>query len=39
VAGLPLVVAALRAAGCDEAALRRLVHENWLRVLGAICKN
>jgi membrane dipeptidase len=33
VAGLPRVVAALEAAGFDERALRKLAHENWLRVL------
>jgi membrane dipeptidase len=38
VAGLPRVVAALRAAGYDDAALRKLTHENWLRVLGATWK-
>jgi membrane dipeptidase len=38
VAGLPRVVAALRAAGCSEEDLRKLTHENWLRVLGAIWK-
>lgn len=32
-AGLPALVAALRARGYDEPALRRLGHENWLRVL------
>jgi len=32
-AGLPRLVAALRARGYDEPALRRLAHENWLRVL------
>jgi membrane dipeptidase len=35
VAGLPRVLAALRSAGFDEAELRKLAHENWLRVLGA----
>ena len=35
VAGLPRVIAALQAAGYDEATLRKLAHENWLRVLGA----
>jgi membrane dipeptidase len=35
VAGLPRVVAALREAGYDEPALRKLAHENWVRVLGA----
>jgi membrane dipeptidase len=38
VAGLPRVVAALQAAGFDDAALRKLTHENWLRVLGATWK-
>ena len=33
VAGLPKLVAALRARGYDDAALRKLAHENWLRVL------
>ena len=32
-AGLPHLVAALRAAGYDEPLLRRLAFENWLRVL------
>jgi membrane dipeptidase len=35
VAGLPRVVAALQSAGYDDAALRKLTHENWLRVLEA----
>ncbi|HMA34107.1 MAG TPA: dipeptidase [Chloroflexia bacterium] len=34
VAGLPKLIAALRAHGYDEPALRKLAHENWLRVLG-----
>jgi len=38
VAGLPRVVAALQAAGYDAAALRKLTHENWLRVLTATWK-
>ena len=38
VAGLPRVMAALRAEGYDDAALRKLAHENWLRVLGATWK-
>lgn len=33
VAGLPRLIAALRAAGYDDAALRKLGHENWLRLL------
>lgn len=32
-AGLPRLVDALRARGYDDAALRKLGHENWLRVL------
>jgi membrane dipeptidase len=39
VAGLPRVIAALQVAGFDEAALRKLSHENWLRVLGATWKS
>lgn len=33
VAGLPKLVAQLRQAGYDEASLRKLAYENWLRVL------
>lgn len=33
VAGLPKLVEGLRARGYDEAALRRVCHENWLAVL------
>jgi membrane dipeptidase len=33
VAGLPLVVAALQQRGYDDAALRKITHENWVRVL------
>ncbi len=33
VAGLPRLVEALRAADYDDASLRKLTHENWLRVL------
>jgi membrane dipeptidase len=33
VGGLPRLVEALRAGGCDDAALRKLLHENWVRVL------
>lgn len=33
VAGLPKLLAALRDRGYDEAALHKLAHENWLRVL------
>ncbi len=33
VSGLPNLIAALRAHGYDDAALRKLTHENWLRVL------
>lgn len=32
-AGLPKLIDALRSAGYDEAALRKIAHENWLRVL------
>jgi membrane dipeptidase len=32
--GLPHLIAALRARGYDQAALRKLAHENWLRVLA-----
>lgn len=33
VSGLPKLVAALRERGYDDAALRKLAHENWVRVL------
>jgi membrane dipeptidase len=33
VAGLPKLIAALRGHGYDEIALRKLAHENWLRIL------
>lgn len=39
VAGLPRVVDALRAAGFDDASLKKLGHENWLRVLAATWKS
>jgi membrane dipeptidase len=32
-AGLPKLVAALRQRGYDDAALRKIAHENWVRVL------
>lgn len=32
-AGLPRLVAALRTRGFDDAALRKIAHENWVRVL------
>jgi membrane dipeptidase len=35
VAGLPKLVSALREAGHDDAAVAKLTHENWLRVLAA----
>jgi membrane dipeptidase len=35
VAGLPRVLAALREAGFDDAALDKVTHQNWLRVLRA----
>ncbi|HLW00755.1 MAG TPA: dipeptidase [Ktedonobacterales bacterium] len=34
VSGLPTLLAALRARGYDDDALRKITHENWLRVLG-----
>jgi len=34
-AGLPALIAALRTRGYDEPAIRRLAHENWVRVLRA----
>jgi len=34
IAGLPLLVEALRAAGHDEESLALITHRNWLRVLG-----
>ncbi|HUS16165.1 MAG TPA: membrane dipeptidase, partial [Chloroflexia bacterium] len=34
VSGLPHLFSALGAAGYDDVALRKLAHENWLRVLG-----
>jgi len=37
-AGLPRLVEALRAAGFDDATLRKLAHENWLRVLSQTWK-
>lgn len=38
VAGLPKLIEALRTAGYDEAALRKVTHENWLRILGQTWK-
>jgi membrane dipeptidase len=35
VAGLPKLLAALRDSGYDDASLRKLAHENWVRVLRA----
>jgi membrane dipeptidase len=35
VAGLPKLISALRDAGYDDAAIAKLTHENWLRVLAA----
>jgi membrane dipeptidase len=35
VSGLPNLLAALRTAGYDDAVLRKLAHENWVRVLRA----
>ena len=34
-AGLPRLIALLRERGYDDAALRKICHDNWLRVLGA----
>jgi membrane dipeptidase len=34
-AGLPVLVEALRTAGYDDAAVAKITHENWLRVLRA----
>ena len=39
VAGLPRLVAALSAAGFDDASLLKVAHENWLRVLKATWKS
>ncbi|HXF61726.1 MAG TPA: dipeptidase [Caldilineaceae bacterium] len=39
VAGLPKLVEALRAAGYDDAALRKIAYENWLRVLAQTWRN
>ena len=39
VAGLPKLVAALRARGYDDAALRKIAHENWVRVLRKTWRN
>ena len=35
VSGLPRLLTVLRERGYDEGALKKLAHENWLRVLGA----
>ena len=35
VSGLPKLLAVLCEHGYDEAALKKLAHENWLRLLGA----
>ncbi|HEX5690266.1 MAG TPA: membrane dipeptidase, partial [Roseiflexaceae bacterium] len=39
VAGLPHLLAALRERGYDEPALRKLAHENWVRVLRKTWKD
>jgi membrane dipeptidase len=39
VAGLPRLIAALREHGYDDAALCKLTHENWIRVLQETWKN
>lgn len=38
VAGLPRLLAAMRERGFGDAALRKICHENWLRVLGKTWK-
>jgi membrane dipeptidase len=38
VAGLPRLLDALRSSGYDDASLRKLSHENWVRVLGKTWK-
>ena len=38
-AGLPKLMDALRAAGYDDDALRKIAHENWLRVLQQTWKD
>jgi membrane dipeptidase len=35
VSGLPKLLAALRDSGYDDGSLRKLAHENWVRVLRA----
>jgi len=39
VTGLPKLIAALRARGYDDTALRKLAHENWVRVLRKTWKS
>lgn len=39
VAGLPKLMSALRSAGFDDESLRKIAHENWLRVLRKTWKN
>jgi membrane dipeptidase len=39
VTGLPRVLEALRAAGYDDDALRKVAHENWLRVLHTVWRS
>lgn len=36
---LQLLIAALRQSGYDEEALRKICHENWIRVLERTWKN
>lgn len=38
VAGLPRLLEVLRRSGYDDASLRKLAHENWVRVLGKTWK-
>lgn len=39
VSGLPRLLNALKAAGLDESALRKVAHENWVRVLRLVWGN
>ena len=39
VTGLPLLLDALRAAGYDEPSIRKLAHENWVRVIRKTWKD
>ena len=39
VSGLPQLIGALQASGYDDAAMRKLTHENWIRVLRKTWKS